>query len=598
MTTDPQDRRGPRQDHEPADDELDPGQTVSPLSDFRTDIQISEIEAEQAEVAHGAVLRNSSWMAAGSIISRITGIARDIALVAALGQYVVADLFQIGNSLPDIVYVLILGGALNAVFVPQLVRRMKDDRDQGQAYTDSLLSLTGVLLVILTVVAVLAAPFIVGLYATDEYSAQQTDLAVAFARLCLPQIFFFGLYTMLAQVLNARGHFAMPMFAPIFNNIVAVITYSVFAFVVAPEVVAGGDLSTPAILWLGIGTTLGIVAQSVVLIPVLRRVGYRFHFTRRWRGMGMRKAGRLAGWTIGLVAVTQIGVIVATRLTTAANVNAAEAGLPETGFFAFTKAYLIFMIPHGIITVSIVTAQLPGLSRMVHDRRSHQAGAEIGRTMRLVSASIVPLALTLFLCSQPLSGLLFDIGANSAEQASELGVTIGLFMLGLLPFTLYYVLQRGWYAREDTRTPFLFACLMNVVYVICALWWFPMAPPGGPQVYMVTLAFGAANWVMFIVAWPTLSRQYTFLDSMSTIWTLARILFAAGVALGCMALVLWWLNGGYQVGDSKLIAIGYLALTTAVVFAVYLPMAWLVRVQEVRDVLRWVGRALRAAVRR
>ena len=116
--------------------------------------------------------------------------------------------------------------------------------------------------------------------------------------------------------------------------------------------------------------------------------------------------------------------------------------------------------------------------------------------------------------------------------------------------------------------------------------------------YMVTLAFGAANWVMFIVAWPTLSRQYTFLDSRSTIWTLARILFAAGVALGCMALVLWWLNGGYQVGDSKLIAIGYLALTTAVVFAVYLPMAWLVRVQEVRDVLRWVGRALRAAVRR
>ena len=196
MTTDPQDRRGPRQDHEPADDELDPGLTVSPLSDFRTDIQISEIEAEQAEVAHGAVLRNSSWMAAGSIISRITGIARDIALVAALGQYVVADLFQIGNSLPDIVYVLILGGALNAVFVPQLVRRMKDDCDQGQAYTDSLLSLTGVLLVILTVVAVLAAPFIVGLYATDEYSAQQTDLAVAFARLCLPQIFFFGLYTM------------------------------------------------------------------------------------------------------------------------------------------------------------------------------------------------------------------------------------------------------------------------------------------------------------------------------------------------------------------------------------------------------------------
>ena len=178
----------------------------------------------------------------------------------------------------------------------------------------------------------------------------QLSLAVAFARYCLPQIFFFGLYALLAQILNARGHFAMPMFAPIFNNIVAIITYTSFVVIAGTTIASDGNFSQAQIAWLGIGTTLGIAAQALVLIPVLRRLGFKWNFTRQWRGVGLGKSGRLAFWTIGLVLATQVGFVVISRLATGANVAATAEGEPA-GLVTYTYAYLVFMIPHGIITV-------------------------------------------------------------------------------------------------------------------------------------------------------------------------------------------------------------------------------------------------------
>ncbi|MSV51217.1 MAG: murein biosynthesis integral membrane protein MurJ, partial [Actinobacteria bacterium] len=156
------------------------------------------------------VMRSSALMASGTVVSRLTGIMRDVAAAAALGFYLVADAFSLGNSLPTIIYILVVGGALNAVFVPQLVRRMKDDPDDGKAYADRLLTLVGTVLLLLSIAAVLAAPLIVDLYTPADYPQADFELAVAFARLCLPQILFYGIYTMLSQVLNARGQFGAP----------------------------------------------------------------------------------------------------------------------------------------------------------------------------------------------------------------------------------------------------------------------------------------------------------------------------------------------------------------------------------------------------
>lgn len=557
-------------------------------ADDRSDAErYDEHEADLAVPAQAGLLRNSAVMASGSIVSRITGVLRNTALTAALGLFIASDAFTLANSLPDVVYVLVIGGALNAIFVPQLVRRMTDDDDEGRAYTDSLISATSVLLLVVSVAAVLAAPLIVGLYATASYNDQQMDLAIAFARFCLPQIFFYGLYTMLSQVLNAHGRFGMPMFAPIFNNLVAIATYLSFVVVAGPSLAGTGELSGAQVAWLGIGTTLGIAAQALVLVPVLRRTRYRFRFSRRWRGVGLGKAGRLAGWTIGLVAVTQLGFVVISRLATEANVNALAADVTPAGLTTYTNAYLVFMIPHGVVTVSVVTAQLPGLSRLVHAGQLRTAGTDIGHTMRLIAALITPIALVLLVGAQPLTVLLFNYGAASVAQVAELAVVIQVFLAGLLPFTLYYVLQRGWYANEDTRTPFFFAVLSNVVLVAFALPLFFAAAPGGPEVMALAGAYSLAALVTFVVAWPWLRRTYGFLDSRRTLSALVRLLVAAAVTVAVLVAFRHFLVPAYEPGQGKLLALGDLILTTAVVLPVFVALAWLLRVAELRELLRW-----------
>ncbi|MEZ5202800.1 MAG: lipid II flippase MurJ, partial [Micropruina glycogenica] len=267
-----------------------------------------------------------------------------MALVAAIGFGTLADTYSLGNSLPNIIYILVAGGALNAVFIPQLVRHMQNDEDGGHGFANRLLRVVTLITLALTIAAVLAAPWIVQLYATSEYSAREFDLALAFARLCLPQIVFYGLYTMFAQVLNARGHFGSPMFAPIVNNVV-VIGAAIAFLRVAGDTVDVYSITDGEVAWLGIMTTLGVALQALVLIPVLLRSGFRFAYVKGLRGFGLGHTGKLAIWTIGLVLVNQLGFLVVTRLATLANVLASRADVVAQGLTTYQKAFLIFMLP-------------------------------------------------------------------------------------------------------------------------------------------------------------------------------------------------------------------------------------------------------------
>ena len=560
-----------------------------PLDELGSDVKTEE---------ESKLLRNSALMAGATIVSRITGIGRNMALVAAIATGISADAFTLGRALPDAIYALLIGGALTAIFVPQLVRRMKDDADGGKSYTDSLLTVTGIALLVVTVAAVAAAPLLIDLYATDSYTSAQRDLAIAFARYCLPQIFFFGIYAMLGQILNARGKFTMPMAAPIFNNLVAIATYVSFIAIFGFK---GNDeelLSSTEAAWIGIGTTLGIVAQALVLIPVVRKAGYRWRFTTKWRGMGLTKAGRLAGWTIGLVAVTQVGVIVISRLTTQANTDASEAGAVSAGFTTWTNAYLVYMIPHGIVTVSIVTAQLPGLSRMVHAGRERIAGLEIGHTMRLVMTVITPIAIVLTLTGEPLAILMFSYGASGVEQAQIVGRVISVLMIGLPAFTLYYVLQRGWYARENTRTPFFLAILTQGVLITFALIWFPFAGPGGPQVIVVAAAMSIGNVITLLVAWPLMARIYGTIDSRRTIGVFARLTVATLLAAAVSYTTNVALNTSFEATNAYNSAVLNLVVTTVTVTVVFVLSARLLRVPEMHEVLSWGSKGLRRLLRR
>jgi putative peptidoglycan lipid II flippase len=557
--------------------------------------QAGDLSANPPSAAGRSQARSSAVMASGTVVSRITGVARDIAMTAALGFYLVSDAFSLGNSLPNIVYILIIGGALNAVFIPQLVRRMADDDDGGTAYADRLLTLVGTLLVAVSIAAVVLAPLIVDLYTPDDYPAGQFDLAVAFARLCLPQIAFYGVYTMLSQVLNARGHFGAPMFAPIANNIVSIGTFALFIAVAGTTAAESGELSSGQVLLLGIGTTLGVVVQAVILLPVLWRTGYRWRPRFDWRGAGLGKAGRLATWTIGLVLANQIAYIFITRMAAQANVEAAQEGFTAAGITTYQKAHLVFMLPHSIITVSVVTAMLPALARLAHSGRLRDVGSDVARTMRVIGVLVVPIAAVLIVNGAQVSVLLFGYGAATTAQAVSLGLTVSVFMTGLVPFTLFYVLLRGYYALEDTRTPFFLTVAFNVVLLALAFPLFQAASGTALQIIMLALAYSLSYWVGLGITWLVLARRLGSMQSGRTVWTLTRTLIAGVVAGGVMfAMTVWVLQS--QLEDQnvtwhlRFVILLSLLATAIVGTAVYLLTAWVLRIREVSDVLSLVRR--------
>ena len=536
-----------------------------------------------------ALLGPSTVMATGTVVSRITGIARDIALAAALGFYLVSDAYSLGNSLPTIIYILVVGGALNAVFIPQLVRRMEKDDDGGSAYADRLITLTGSALLALSILAVVAAPWIVNLYTPADYPQSQYDLAVAFARLCLPQIFFYGAYTMLSQVLNARGTFGAPMFAPIANNVVAITTFVLFIIVAGASAAADGALTTGQVLLLGIGTTAGVVVQAAILVPVLGRAGYRWRPRFDWKGQGLGKAAKLAGWTVGLVLVNQITYIVITRLAAQANVDAAASGATAAGITTYQKAHLVFMLPHSVITISIVTALLPALSRLAHEGKLKEVGEDVAGAMRLVAALVVPIAAMLFVLGSDVSVLLFGYGAATTDQAAVMGDVVSIFMIGLLPFTLFYVLLRGFYAMEDTRTPFVVTVIFSVIMLALVLSLFAfltdlgVTSAGGPQIAGIALGYVLAYWCGFVVLWWWLAHRLGSLQSGATMWVLLRLLIAGGVAV-LVAGVTRTATLDLLISDGLNTQLTSLVLIMAAVI-VGLPTfffaAWLLRVREV-----------------
>jgi putative peptidoglycan lipid II flippase len=540
-------------------------------------------------------MKPSAVMAAGTVVSRVTGVFRDIAATAALGFFLVSDAFSLGNSLPTVIYILVIGGALNAVFVPQLVRRMKEDADDGRAYADRLITLVGSILLVFSILAVLCAPLIVDLYTPDNYPANEYDLAVAFARLCLPQVLFYGIYTMLSQVLNARGRFGAPMFAPIANNIVAISTFLLFIAVAGTSAASDGVLTTQQVLILGIGTTLGVIVQALILIPVLVRSGYRWKPRFDWKGSGLGKTGTLALWTIGLVFVNQAAYIVITRLAAKANVDAAAAGLVAAGLTTYQKAHLVFMLPHSVITVSIVTAMLPALSRVAHGGNLRKVGDDVGSTMRLVAALIVPIAAILMCVGTGVAILLFGYGAATPEQAGIMGAIVSVFMIGLLPFTLFYVMLRGYYALEDTKTPFWITVGFNVVLLAIAVPLFNASRAGGFQVGSLALSYGIAYWIAFIVSWIILGRRLGGLDTKRTVITLIKLIGAGLVSLGAMfaAFAFVFERGTKIYEQSKLGVLQEVVLISLLGLAVYLLCAWILRVPEVGQALSLVRRKIR-----
>ena len=534
------------------------------------------------------ILRSSSVMAVGTVVSRFTGIFRTVAIAAAIGAVgPLPDAYATANTLPNILYILLIGGALNAVFIPQLVRHMKDDSDGGSAFADRLLTLAGMVLLAITVLAVLAAPWITKLYIPSQGSSRQLDVAIAFAYLCLPQILFYGMFALYSQVLNARGHFAAPMFAPVLNNVVVIIGSLVFLYVTHQPTV--DSITGSQILLLGLVTTGGVVLQAVVLIPVMSRAGYRFRPRFDLRGQGLGTSVTLAKWTIFFVAVNQVAYAVIIRLANSAGQQADAGGSPGAGSAAYSNAHLMFILPHSIITVSIITALLPRMSRAAHAGNLPLVRHDLGRGMRLIGAAMVPATVLFLLLGPRLPQLLVSYGNTSDADGRILGTVLTAFAIGTVPYSLYYVLLRGYYALEDTKTPALVNIFLNIVNIGVGYTLYRLLPPDD-AVAGLALGYVVAYAVTNLVLWRILSGRLDGLETYLTVRTLVRLTIAGAVS----ALVAWplrhWVIGATDSGKAG--ALVLVVVITPVVLAVFLLVARRLRVAEVAEVTSMIGARL------
>ena len=398
-----------------------------------------------------SVARSSAVMAAGSIVSRVLGVVRQGLITYLIGQGLVANAFTTANTLPNTIYIIVAGGVLNSVLVPQLVKATQA-QDGGRDYTDRLLTLGIAGLLLVTVVGTAAAGLLVRLYTGDRLSGAALELAVFFAAITLPQTFFYGLYGLLGQVLNARGRFAAYGWAPALANAVAIVGLLAFAAYYDGHV--GPAEWTPAMIWLFAGTaTASIAAQGLVLAWALWRSGFR------WRprigrgespGSGLGATSRVAGWAFGSLLVSQVGYLVASQvLWRASGDSDAGTGPFVGGTMVFANAQLIFMVPHGLITVSVLTAVFPRLAASAHAGDLIALRRDYVRALTVPAVLTVPATAALVVLAVPVTGLLFS-SRNPAEIPAT-AATLAWLAPALLPFAIDVLCQRVWYAFEDGR---------------------------------------------------------------------------------------------------------------------------------------------------
>jgi putative peptidoglycan lipid II flippase len=460
--------------------------------------------AERAATGSSSLLRSSGAMAVGTIASRLTGFVRNAILIYAIGTQFLGDAYNVANTLPNIVYNLALGGILTSVVVPLLVNAAKRDRDRGEGYDQRIFTLGVMALGSITLVATVAAAPITFVYANGIGNAAAYHLTELFAYFFIPQIFFYGISSLAGAILNARGSFAAPMWTPVINNIVVIVVGVAFMAIAGlnrtPQNISGTEI------WLlGIGTTAGIVLQTAALIPSLRRVGFRWRPRYDFRRHEVSEIGHMSGWMFGYVLTTQVAFLVTTQVANRAGARVSQHAA-GAGFAAYSNAYTLFQLPYAIVGISVITALLPRMSAHAAERRYQLVSADFSTATRLASVIVVPAALILAVLGAPLAEGLFGYGSTSVASARLLGDIFAVFSLGLLPYMLFQLLLRVFYAMHDSRTPALIGGITMVINIAASLVALAVLPPQH-VVAGLGAGFGVSNLAGAIVAWQVLSRR-------------------------------------------------------------------------------------------
>jgi putative peptidoglycan lipid II flippase len=518
------------------------------------------------------LLRASSVMAVGTIASRVTGLIRNLLLVALLGTAILGDTYNVANTMPNILYNLLIGGALTAVFVPQIVRSLRDS-DQGAAFISRLFTVTVTFLLLLTVIGIVFAPVIVNLYAPEFSNRPEFDITVTFMRFCLPQIFFLGLFALLGQIANAKGKFGPMMWAPVINNLIAILLFS--WFLVNREDLSLGNISETDITWLGLGTTAGYLAQALILLPVVIRSGVKLTLRFDWHNSQIIKSFRLASWSFLYAMISQVSYLVTVSIATSAAVKTQVLGdSTGVGFTPYSNAYLILILPHSIVTVSVVTALLPRLSNYVIDKKHDELTNSLVKAIRLIGIFTVPAALLFLAFGQLVANTLYFGISNS--DANYLGLTLSAFALGLIPVSINLVLLRGLNAFENLKSQVIGNLIMNLISIalsyLVASWFEPKwVTVGLAGIFTIHYFIGAG------ISFYLIRRHQVRLPLLSISLYYLRLILIFTLVLA----PIWLLRG--EIPGGNLVS---LLLVTSVSAVFYLFIAKLLKISEVTDLLK------------
>src|SRR6476660_9833003 len=568
------------------------GETMKTMSSAKPAPVPSGSAAAQPNPAGEA--RSSAVMAAGTLVSRFLGFGKTWMLAAALGLgSTVTDTFINANNLPNLIFLLVAGGVFNAVLVPQIIKASKGP-DRGADYISRLLTLAVLLLFGLTALVTLAAPGVIEL-TTQGYSPQQKALAVTFAFWCLPQIFFYGLYALLTQVLNANGAFGPAMWAPILNNVVAIAGLGMFIGILGANAANPHTLDNwgPFQTFLVAGfSTIGVIAQTaILLVPVFRlRLGLRPRFG--WRGVGLGQAAKLSVLTLATAATGQLAFLYVMRIATIpgaerlrlerAGDHAAAATLP--GNAVLEVASQLYLLPHSIIALSLATVLFNRMTRASQDGNRAELRRALSHGLRTMAVATVFGALALFALAGPL-GMFFSGGHK--QDGVMLAQTLTILALSTPFMSANFMMSRVFYANEDARTPFYVQLLLAVVYVAGAFTIQFM--PVGQIIYAIAILYMVGNILSVVISAFFLRRLLGHLDGPRIANSYIRMGYAALGSAIAGAVALWLLGSYHAEGfawSSRPAALVTVIVVGPVMLLAYLFLLRLFHVSELRDLLR------------
>lgn len=475
-------------------------------------------------------------MGTGTSLSRATGFVRIAVIAWAIGgvESKLPDTYQLANTLPNIVYQLILGEILATIFVPVFVEYVtKKNADETHRLASTMVTLTLIIATAISVLAVLAAPWLMKMYtfrlAGADALAQQ-EVGTFLLRLLLPQMIFYATGTVLTGLLNAHKKFGLPMFAPVLNNLIVIGTFIVFKSRQSGGVPGLGSISDADMLLLGLGTTAGIVVMTLVLVPAVLRMPQRYRLVGLDLGHpALKQVGSLATFALLYVIVNQVGLYVVKLL----------ANGEQGGVAAYDTSFVLYTLPYGIVAVSVFTALMPTLSAH-HVRGDMDSFREdLGQGLRITSFVMFPAAAGFVALSEPIVRLLLENGVFSSESTELFSGTFALMAIGLGAYAIFIQLMKAFVSMQDTRTPWIVNSTGVAINVIAAVILFQNMGVKG-----LGLAHSISYASALVIAVVVLQRRIGGLGGRSELSWHMRI----GVAAAVTGVITWWVS--QQLADS------------------------------------------------